>query len=134
MLDSSVLIAGERGRFPLLRFLQALGETDVCVAAVTATELLHGVHRAQDLPTRSRRSAYVEALLRDMPIATFDLLAARRHAELWATLAQAGQMIGPHDLLIAATAVARGDAIATLNTQEFSRVPGLDLVDMTSWR
>ena len=37
-------------------------------------------------------------------------------------------MIGAHDLLIGATALARGDALATLNQREFSRVAGLRLV------
>ena len=40
-------------------------------------------------------------------------------------------MIGPYDLLIAATALARGDSLATLNRQEFKRVAGLQLVDLS---
>jgi predicted nucleic acid-binding protein len=36
-------------------------------------------------------------------------------------------MIGPHDLLVAATALAGGHALATLNRREFARVPGLVL-------
>src|SRR6266540_3142705 len=52
---------------------------------------------------------------------------ARRHADLWAELAKRGRMIGPHDLLIGATALAHGYALATLNRREFRRVPGLVL-------
>lgn len=39
-------------------------------------------------------------------------------------------MIGAHDLLIAATALARGYGVATLNRREFARVPGLHLVSL----
>ena len=55
---------------------------------------------------------------------------ARRHAELWAELAIEGMMIGAHDMLIGATALARGDALATLNQREFSRIAGLRLLPL----
>ena len=38
-----------------------------------------------------------------------------------------GTTIGAHDLLIAATAIAGGDALVTLNQREYARVPGLRL-------
>ena len=133
ILDSSVLIGTERGAFPLLALLEALGEQPVGMAAITASDLLHGCHRAPDAARRARRSALVERFLRDLPVHPFDLLAARRHAELWAVLARKGRLIGAHDLLIAATALARGDALATLNEREFARVPGLELVDLRAF-
>jgi predicted nucleic acid-binding protein len=37
-------------------------------------------------------------------------------------------VIGPHALLIAATALAQGHALVTLNQRESGRVPGLRLV------
>jgi len=49
---------------------------------------------------------------------------ARVHARLWADLAAAGQLIGPHDLILAATALALGWSVATYNAHEFTRVPG----------
>ena len=53
---------------------------------------------------------------------------ARVHAELWAELAQRGQLIGAHDLWIGATAVAHGLGVATRNVADFERVPGLRVV------
>lgn len=41
-----------------------------------------------------------------------------------------GEMIGLHDLLIAATALANGHAVATLNRKDFERIPGLRLVEV----
>lgn len=76
---------------------------------------------------RARRGAFVEAVLDAIPVAPFGLAEARRHAELWAELVTQGTMIGAHDLLIAATAVARGEELATLNQREFQRVAGLRL-------
>ena len=70
----------------------------------------------------------LEKLLDALPMLPFGLPEARRHAELWAELSRTGNAIGPHDLLIAATALAQGHALVTLNQREFGRVPGLRLV------
>jgi len=50
---------------------------------------------------------------------------ARVHAEVWAALAARGNVIGSHDLWIAATALAHGFGVATGNKRDFGRVPGL---------
>ena len=63
---------------------------DVGIAAITASELLHGVHRATP-EHRPRREAFVEAVLAAFPPISFDLLAARAYARLWAALASAGR-------------------------------------------
>jgi predicted nucleic acid-binding protein len=128
ILDTSVLVAAERGAVRLEPLLESLGEEPVAIAAITAAELLHGCHRAADPGVRARRFAFVEALLDLIPVRPFGLAEARRHAELWAHLAREGTMIGPHDLLIGATALAQGHLLATLNRKEFSRVAGLHLV------
>ena len=130
ILDTSVLIAAERGSLQLEVLLNDRATQAVAVAAVTASELLHGVHRAADAAGRARRAAFVEGLLDIIPVLPFGLRDARRHAELWAELVQAGTPIGPYDMLIAATALARGDALATLNTRDFQRIPGLELVGL----
>lgn len=49
--------------------------------------------------------------------------------ELYATLASQGQMIGAHDLIIAATAMHQHFAILTTNPGEFRRVPGLKTIE-----
>lgn len=128
ILDTSVLIAAERRTIRFEAFLEKLGDEPVAMAAITASELLHGCHWATDAGTRARRSAFVDSLLDIIPVLPFGLPEARRHAALWADLVREGAMIGPHDLLIAATALARGEALATLNHREFARVPGLRLI------
>jgi predicted nucleic acid-binding protein len=134
ILDTSVLVASERRALRLDEFLRSLGPETVGMAAITASEMLHGWHRASDAAVRARRAAFVEALLDLLPVYPFALPEARRHAELRADLAREGRMIGPHDMLIGATALARGDAVATLNGREFSRIPGLRLVALEGYR
>lgn len=130
ILDTSVLIAAERGRLRLEPFLLSLGDQPVRIAAITASELLHGCHRAVDPGLRARRFAFVDSLLGLIPVLPFGLAEARRHAELWAHLEREGTMLGPHDLLIGATALAQGHTLATLNQAEFSHIAGLRLADL----
>ena len=128
ILDTSMLVAAERGAVRFEALLVGLGAEPVGIAAITASELLHGCYRAGDAGIRARRAAFVDALLDAIPVLPFGLPEARRHAELWADLRREGTMIGPHDLLIGATALAAGYLLATLNQREFRQVPGLRLV------
>jgi tRNA(fMet)-specific endonuclease VapC len=105
----------------------AIGDEDRAISVVTVSELLHGVHRAAGAQ-RTRRRAFVEHLLAGMRAIEITEPIARVHADIWAQLAAKGQLIGAHDLWIAATALAHGMGIATGNVDEFQRVPGLRVI------
>lgn len=128
LIDASVFIDAERGRLDWDRVLAEHGTTDVALAAITASELLHGVHRATSGRVRARRQAFVEQVLSRLAVIPFDLVAARVHARVWADLAAKGMSVGAHDLLIGATALATGSRVATRDLRSFPRIPGLDLV------
>jgi tRNA(fMet)-specific endonuclease VapC len=133
ILDSSLLIADERGKFDMPGFLRRYSGQQPAIAAITASELLHGVERAQDATRKARRQHHVEQILSSISILPFDLSQARIHARIWAELETRGKMIGPHDLLIAAAGLALGHEVATLNIQEFQRVAGLEVWDATAF-
>jgi tRNA(fMet)-specific endonuclease VapC len=125
LIDTSVLIDAERRGQSLDA---ASGEQDRAISVITASELLHGVHRAQTEALRTRRAAFVEHLLSALEPVPVTAAVARAHAEIWAALEAKGELIGAHDLWIAATALSHGMAIATANVSEFERVPGLSVV------
>lgn len=102
-------------------------DDEVAISAITASELLHGVHRAANPEQASRREAFAARVLTTIPVVPFDTDIARVHARVWAQLARTGTSIGAHDLIIAATALTRGWDVATLNLRDFSRVPGLGI-------
>lgn len=133
ILDSSVLIAAERGRFDLYGLLEAHPAEVFQIAAITAAELLHGCERAINATVRARRVQFVEGFIRDFGAVPFQLAEAREHARLWATFEMAGLTIGPRDMEIAATALSLGFSVATRNTVEFQRVPNLRLLDVSSF-
>lgn len=128
LIDSSILIAAERGTLDLESVLEKYAQVDFSLAAITASELLHGVHRTDGEERRSGREAFVETLLSRIPVIAFDLIAARTHARLWAQLAARGVVIGAHDLLIAATAITRGLDVVTRDERSFPRIEGLSLI------
>ena len=134
MLDTSILIADERGKFDMPGFLRWFPSPQMLISAIAATELLHGIERARDSARRALRQHHVEQVLANLAVQPFDLDQARCHARIWADLAMRGQMIGAHDLQIAAAALALGHDLATLNAEEFQRVAGLRVVDATPFR
>ena len=128
LIDASVLIGAERARIEWDELLGRGAELDedeaVALAAITASELLHGVHRLKGVP-QARAALFVETVLDHMPIQAFDAGVARVHAMLSAELAGRGAAVGAHDLILAATAVALGYDIATRDLRSFPRIPGL---------
>jgi tRNA(fMet)-specific endonuclease VapC len=99
-------------------------EDDVAIAAITAAELLVGVHPA-DRRRRAARREYVGTLIETIPIEPYDLEVARVHAAMLAEVRKAGRARGAHDLLIAATARARDRIVVTADATGFDALPEL---------
>jgi predicted nucleic acid-binding protein len=133
ILDTSILIADERGKFDMAGFLRSWPSPQMLISTITASELLHGIERAQDPTRRARRQHHVEQVLANLFVQPFDLAQARCHARIWAALEIRGQMIGAHDLQIAAAGLTFGHDLATLNAREFQRVTGLRVVDASAF-
>ena len=113
ILDTSILVAAERQRFQFTDFLLAQSSMPVRLAAVTYSELLHGLARAADSRSKARRKQFIEDIVLHTGIVGFNRREAEFHARIWADLESRGQIIGPHDLQIAATALSLGYTVAT---------------------
>lgn len=124
ILDSTVLVAAERRGDQLGTVLA--DEDDVAIAALTAAELLVGVELA-GAGQRERRRAFVEDVLSVLPVESHDVDVARVHAALLAHTYRSGRQRGYHDLIIAATAVARGRKVVSDDAAGFEDLPGVVL-------
>jgi tRNA(fMet)-specific endonuclease VapC len=125
LIDSDLLIALERDRAELLEAMPP--DEELAISVITVSELLHGVHRAGG-EVRARRRSFVERIVAEFDAIPITTVVARNQAEIWAELATGGRVIGSHDLWIAATAITYDLGVATRNTSEFERVPGLRVV------
>jgi len=128
LIDTSVFIAAERGQLDLAHTLADVQEDAAAMASITASELLIGVHRVTSGVGRARASQTVESWIQTISVVPFDLDIARTHALLSAQLRAGGTTIGPHDLIIAATAIWLDYRIATRDLRSFPKIRGLDLV------
>jgi predicted nucleic acid-binding protein len=128
LIDTSVLIAIERGQLDPARLAAEDDDEAVAIAAITASELLHGVHRLRGAVARTRAERFVERVLAELPVIAFDLDVARVHARLDAEAFSTGTTIGDADLMIAATAVWLDYRVATRDLRSFPKIKGLDVV------
>jgi len=125
LIDTGPFILDERGRFDVWALVGETPGVQHAMSAITVAELLIGVERAAGTPHFAKKRRIIEEYLSLFPIFGFDVPCARCWAGITADLQQRGKIIGAHDLLIAATAMRHGYAVATFNVDEFSRVRGL---------
>lgn len=128
LIDSGIFIAAERKRIDLDAMVAEFSDEPVMISVVTAGELLHDVHRANEPARRAARSEAVERVLRRFHVIPFDLPIARLYAELVAQRAAAGRPMASHDLMIAAAALARGYRVITRDAKSFPQITGLEVV------
>lgn len=131
LLDTNVLSAVARGRdLALIARFRAAQIEDMAISTLSVMEIEFGLLNNSRL--NEQRGAMMRRLLRELTPAAFDRPAARAAAKQLLRLKRSGAMIGPYDLLIAATALAHELTMVTANTREFARIDGLLLEDWSS--
>jgi tRNA(fMet)-specific endonuclease VapC len=106
----------------VLRNLQLVAVSDVCISAISRSELEYGVAVS---PRRDRDQRNLAILLQHIQVLDYPGEASLDYAQIRARLKTRGAIIGANDLLIAAHARCMGLILVTNNTREFSRVPAL---------
>jgi tRNA(fMet)-specific endonuclease VapC len=124
VLDSNTISSHFGGDPAVVPQLQALRPAELGVPAIVEHELRCGLQRLPPEASAPRLAALVQ-LLRPMQILPFDSECAAVAARLRAELEAAGTPMGPHDTLIAATALRHQATLVTRNVRAFSRVAGL---------
>ncbi len=128
VLDSNTISYYLRGDPKVVPCLQALSPAEIGVPAIVEYELRYGLLRLPKEAAKARLTALMQ-LLRPMQLLPFDSECATQAARIRVDLEAAGTPIGPHDVLIAATALRHQSTLVTRNSREFSRVPGLQWLD-----
>jgi tRNA(fMet)-specific endonuclease VapC len=128
VLDTNTISYYLRGDPQVVPRLQAVRPADLGVPAIVEYELRFGLLRLAPQAGTPRLAALAK-LLRTMQIVPFDSECAAHAARLRVELELLGTPIGPHDTLIAATALRHQAPLVTRNVREFARVPGLQCLN-----
>ncbi len=129
LLDTNTVSDFFRRQPAVLFRLQQVAPGDLAISSVTVMEIEYGMERQP--AARTRFGAVWAAFQSDTHVLTYNAQDAIHTAQVRAHLARLGTPIGPFDLQLAGTALARGLTVVTNNTGEFERVPRLALED---WR
>jgi tRNA(fMet)-specific endonuclease VapC len=124
-LDTNTLSYFMRGEGRVAERLAAVSPRQVALPAIVVFEVRFGLQRAGRQAQLSGFASMVQATR----VLDFDAECAAQAADIRVHLEALGTPIGPHDLLIAATACRYQQTLVTHNTREFARVPGLVLQD-----
>jgi predicted nucleic acid-binding protein len=134
ILDSSVVIAAERQRETVAQLLRRIvstaGDQRVALSAVGLTELVHAIYRAPNPVHRQNHERFIADLLADMEVVPYAKATALLAGKIDGEQRAQGVTIPFADLLIGATALEHGYAVATVNLRHFQMIPGLQIVQL----
>lgn len=127
MLDTNIIsyLIKNRDMKLIDKFETMSKENMIAVSSITVAELFYGV--------KKKKSKKLEVAIREFlyPLEklAFDENAAFTYGEIRVELESNGNLIGAHDMLIAAHAKSLDVVLVTNNTREFQRVQGLKIED-----
>ncbi len=129
-LDTDTCIHYLKGRSPALREkLNRAKISEIAIPTIVKAELLLGCARSSN-PEKAHR--LVSTFLQPFELAPFDDLAATKYSAIRYLLEKEGKIIGPNDLIIAATVCSQRGTLVTHNTREFKRIKELEVQDWLS--
>lgn len=125
--DTTFLIGRWRNRAagPEQRFIEAHPDAAIAMPWLVKGEFLRGAvlagHSTEVIARFLERYRVIWPTERTLQV----------YAETWATLVRKRQMVGVHNLWVAASALEHDLPLLTSNQAEFTRIPNLKVVDYT---
>jgi len=127
LLDTSICIEAIRGGASV-RSRIVSATRDCAVSVMTVAELRWGATLSRQPAAERDR---VDALLRPWPVFDFSARYLEPFLQIRSDLRKLGTMISDMDVMIAATALAEGRIVVTVDC-DFRRIPGLTVEDWTT--
>lgn len=124
LLDTNVVIGLSKGAPAIREKLASIPARALVLSPIVLSELAYGIAKSA---RPQANQAVLDNLLAGLPVSAVDADIAGHYGRIRVALEQAGQIIGPNDLLIAAHALSLGAVVVTDNVREFARVPGLSV-------
>lgn len=126
MLDTNICIYAIKQRpVGVIAALRRHAMEGIGVSSITVAELFFGVRKSGS----EKNLRALQQFLAPLEVADFDRAAAEVYGRVRDCLEKAGTPIGPLDTEIASHALTLDVTLVSNNLREFSRVPGLKLVN-----
>ena len=124
-IDSNTYIYFDKNESQKLtsKFL-SIDSTNIKIPSMVVAELRYGVEKSAKRDFNSER---LERFLSRYEIVPFDDNATKYYADIREMLERSGKIIGPNDLVIAATVLSNNGTLITRNINEFSRIKDLKI-------
>ena len=126
MLDTDICVYVLKANNEALEATLAQHAREICISAICHAELWYGVEHSVQV---ERNRAGLEHFLERLDVQAFGPEAGKHYGDIREQLNRRGTPIGSNDLLIAAHARSMEATLVTNNVREFSRVPGLEVVN-----
>lgn len=122
VVDISIFIEFLRAKDKTKTVLFQIPETDhIYISSVTLYELLIGANTPAKIND-------IKILTEGLTVLAFNEDVANKAAQIYLQLRQQNKLIEFRDIFIAATCIANGIPVKTLNKKHFERIDGLKLV------
>jgi tRNA(fMet)-specific endonuclease VapC len=126
VLDTNTLIYFFKGFGRVAENILSRPPSDIAVPSIVLFELRVGIEKSVSPEKRTAQLVEFTSQAQILPFGEAEAICA---AATRADLEQRGKPIGPHDILIAATALSNNAALVTHNTKEFCRIENLTVED-----
>lgn len=103
-------------------------DREVSLSVITVAGLAHGIYRADTPERRERRRLFLDELKAAVMVYPITEITAELVGKIGAESAVNGVTIPFDDLLIGASALERGYAVATRNPRHFKKIPNLAVI------
>jgi predicted nucleic acid-binding protein len=134
VLDSSIVIRAERRGLQIPHLIDSIlvahGNVYLPLSPVSVAELVHGIYRAKTPEASRRRGAYIEEVVRFVPVHPISTGTSYPVGRIEGQEAANGNVLPFNDLLIAAAAVEQDYAVLTENRRHFQMIPDLVVVSL----
>ena len=122
VLDTDVVIDFFAGISPEAEgVLNLISQEEAALTSISVFELYAGIER-------KRRLTQIEKFIRDLAVLPLDVIEAALAGQIYTQLKSKGQLIGTHDILIAAICLANGLPLYTKNVTHFSKIKDIRIL------
>lgn len=123
MLDTDTVSYALRGHERVVAGILEHVPSELCVSAVTVSELRYGAARRNS----KKLQQLIDTFTGTVAVVAFDDFCAHHYGDIAADLEKRGATIGQLDVMIAAHAMALDITLVSNNTKHFRRVRGLKI-------